>query len=351
MSERSGVSRSVIVERILPSLNGVREQRSRSGWSFFCPLAHRKRDASAVIWVDGDGWIRVHCFDCRRDDELRDELVVPHFRGSPPYVPLSAPPAVPRSLSPSSGLPQRLWSRCEPIPLDRRHPARRWLSRRSLWDPGAAVPASLRWLPARLGHQGAGSLVAALASPSAWQAAWPGLPVPGALELLSVDSGGVPALDRPGADGGLSKRTLGGKTGMVFLVGDLSADLSGAPVRVAEGVADALALAAHFPGLAVATLGDAGMSHPLLADWLAGLDRPVVVHADDDPAGRRAAGRLRVSLLLRGRDCRVVLPRGGKDPADVAAALGLLGFPPRGPERSGRSVDRLASIPASGVSS
>lgn len=60
-------------------MRGAEDNRIRGGWSFFCPLEHRKKNASAAIWVNDEGWISVHCFDCRRNEELREVLVIPHL--------------------------------------------------------------------------------------------------------------------------------------------------------------------------------------------------------------------------------------------------------------------------------
>ena len=79
-TERAAVSEQLIVNAILPGLHGVKPDRGRDGWSFHCPLDHRKKTAPAAIWVNDDGWISVHCFDCRRNDELRELLVAPHLR-------------------------------------------------------------------------------------------------------------------------------------------------------------------------------------------------------------------------------------------------------------------------------
>ena len=144
----------------------------------------------------------------------------------------------------------RTWSRdSQFVPMDEAHPARRWLAHRHLWRAGFPLPGSLRWLPAeahyqgRGKHTGAGSLVALVAPPDAWTAAWPDLPVPHAVQLIAVDAQGAPALDRPSEAGGLSKRSLSSTTGLVVVFGcpHLAEVLE--PVRVAEGVADALALA------------------------------------------------------------------------------------------------------------
>ena len=84
--------------------------------------------------------------------------------------------------------------------------------------------------------------------------AWPGLPEPQAVELIAVDRDGTPALDRPANAGGLGKRTHGPKSGAVVVFGCPDLTLAMGPVRVGEGVADALALASRYPGPAVATL-------------------------------------------------------------------------------------------------
>ena len=42
-----------------PGLRGVKANRSRSGWSFCCPLEHRKKSAPAVIWVNDEVWVSV----------------------------------------------------------------------------------------------------------------------------------------------------------------------------------------------------------------------------------------------------------------------------------------------------
>ena len=228
----------------------------------------------------------------------------------------------------------RTWSRdSQFVPMDEAHPARRWLAHRHLWRAGFPLPGSLRWLPAeahyqgRGKHTGAGSLVALVAPPDAWTAAWPDLPVPHAVQLIAVDAQGAPALDRPSEAGGLSKRSLSSTTGLVVVFGcpHLAEVLE--PVRVAEGVADALALASHYPGPAVATLGTSTMREPVLAVWLTTAAAGVVVHADADrppdgkpPAGVSAARALCRAIEDAGGQAHAVMPADGKDPADAAVA-------------------------------
>ena len=321
-TERAAASEQLIINAILPGLQGVKANRARGGWSFLCPLEHRKKTAPASIWVNDDGWISVHCFDCRRNEELREALVVPHLRNRP------SPPPVPRQSitaprqQPRTDYPVRIWAETQAIPYDADHPARRWFANRHLWRLEVEAPAPLRWLPAsrtRPGpHTGAGSLVALLAGPAAWADAWPRLPTPQAVEIIAVDQDGNPALDRPASENGLGKRTLGAKTGAVLILGNpLLANIE-ASVRVAEGVADALALAARFAGPAVASMGDAGMTADGFSEWLASAAEGVVIHADNDEPGQAAASRLCGAVRIHGGTARAVLPPQGKDAGVVA---------------------------------
>ena len=323
-AERAAASEQLIVNAILPGLRGVKQSRSQRGWNFFCPLDHRKKDAAAAIWVNDEGWISVHCFDCRRNDELRKTLITPHLRNrpSPPPVTPYQPSSPPRRQH-RSDLPARIWAETEAIPNDAGHPARRWLANRNLWRAEVEVPASLRWLPAsktRPGpHTGAGSLTALLALPTAWTESWPHLPAPQAVEIIAVKEDGQPALDRPASGGGLGKRTLGTKVGAVLILGNPLLGDAEVPVRIAEGVADVLALAARFSGPAIASMGDAGMTAKGFPEWVAWSGAGAVVHADNDDAGQTAARRLCGAVRIHGGTARAVLPPQGKDAGVVSA--------------------------------
>ena len=323
-TERAAASEQLIINAILPGLRGVKANRIRGGWSFFCPLEHRKKNAPAAIWVNDEGWISVHCFDCRRNDELRETLVVPHLRNRPALPAARRQPETAPRQQPRTDLPARIWAETAAIPADSSHPARRWFANRNLWRPEVEAPAPLRWLPAERTHPGphtgAGSLVALLAKPTAWADVWPRLPSPQAVEIIAVDWEGDPALDRPASEGGLGKRTLGAKTEAVLILGNPHTSDADAPVRVAEGVADAMALAARFTGPAVASMGDAGMTAEGFAEWLANAAEGVVIHADNDDAGQKAASRLCGAVRIHGGTARAVLPPQGKDAGVIAGA-------------------------------
>ena len=262
----------------------------------------------------------------------------------PPVPAPSTPPALrqPSGIgNSSSGQPvdlqaiaQRTWAQdSQPIPLNPQHPARLWLAVRNLWRPELPLPGAIRWLPAaahyqgRGSHTGAGSIIALGAPPAAWMIAWPALPAPQAVQIAAVDAEGSPALDRPKEAGGLGKRSIGSTNGAIVVLGcpELVNDLE--PVRVAEGVADALALASHYPGTAIACLGTSTMRDTHLAAWLATAAAGVVVHADADqapqggsPPGEAAARALCRAIEDTGGRAQAVMPAAGKDPADAAMA-------------------------------
>ena len=323
ITERAAVSEQLIVDAILPGLRGVKPNRARDGWTFYCPLEHRKKSAPAAIWVNSEGWISVHCFDCQRNAELREAVVAPHLRNrpasQPPPRPFTPPPP---HQQPRTGYSASIWAETTAIPTAAEHPARRWFASRNLWRPEVDAPGPLRWLPAprtRPGpHTGARSLVALLTTPQQWADAWPRPPEPQAVEIIAVDTEGSPALDRPESAGGLGKRTLGAKVAAVLCLGNPHIAAAESPVRVVEGVADALALAARFPGPVIATMGDAGMTADGFGKWLTTAAGGVVIHADNDAAGRDAASRLRRAILASGGMARAVLPPQGKDAGDVA---------------------------------
>ena len=224
-------------------------------------------------------------------------------------------------------LVQSRWAASEPIPANPDHPARRWLIGRKLWWPSLPLPPALRWLDAGGPHTGSGSIIAQAASPSAWLDAWPQLPLPVAVQLVHVDADGRPALDRPAEKGGLPKRTFGRARGAVLIIGDPILRETLTPARVAEGLADTLALASRHEGPVICMFGTSGLKSPALAEWLAGAPHGVLVHCDRDPPkdgrpppGRRAAAELRRAIRDVGGTAEIVAPAVGfKDFGDEAA--------------------------------
>ena len=245
------------------------------------------------------------------------------------------------------------WKASRPIPSDSSHPARRWLARRRLWHPGLPLPAPVRWIPASAAHTGAGSIVALAAPPEAWASAWPELPEPVAVHLVSMDAEGLPALDRSAKDGGLGKRTLGLNDGSLVTLGNPRLDEAAAPVHVVEGLADALAMASRHEGLAVSALGTSAMRNTGVAQWLAGAPQGVEIHCDSDepkqgrpPAGRRAAAVLMTGVTAAGGRAVIIPPPAGSK--DVAEACGKEGdFEPLPEEWAGyaRTLQDMTNWP------
>ena len=138
----------------------------------------------------------------------------------------------------------RLWAGASPVPLDPEHPARRWAATKEqhpLWPDREPWPDSVRWIErqrarAREATPG-GSLVACFAPLTEWTGPHP--PAPCGVQLVHVAADGQPRKDR----GGLGKRSHGSLSGAACLIGG---PLHTAErVHVAEGIADALAVAAR----------------------------------------------------------------------------------------------------------
>ena len=235
----------------------------------------------------------------RRNDGPR---VRPLRRPAAPK-PLAAPPGV-------HAKPDRaaaLWAESLPVPLDPAHPARLWAARRHLWRPLDPWPDALRWL-----EDGGGSLVAAFAPVPDWIEAHPPASPPG-VQLVHVAADGSPRTDA----GGLGKRSHGCMSGAVAVIG---CPLDTAPaVHVAEGIADALAIAARASGTALAVGGTSGFSK--LAPALAALAVPVIAWPDGDAPGRNAAAGLVAKLRDRGAVARLATVPEGTDPAAMGGPL------------------------------
>ena len=247
------------------------------------------------------------------------------------------------------------WEASQLIPTSPENPARRWLGNRRLWRPELPLPAAVRWAPATGQHTGAGTIVALAAQPVAWATAWPELPNVAAVQLVHVDAQGQPALDRPAEAGGREKRTIGMLRGAAVVLGNPLLPEASATAHVAEGLADALALASRVEGTAVAALGTSGLMEQdqLLAQWLAGSAQGVRIHCDADepkqgrpPAGRRAAAVLMVAVNEAGGRALIVPPApGSKDYADECAQGPEFGPLPEGWEDYAKTLRETTDWP------
>ena len=305
-----------------------------------CP-AHGGTNSNLALWVNGDGIAaRCHSAGCSYADiakaiEDRYGISINPRRYHDNPTPLAPRPTNARR-TPGPGPNAQdlrphainLWRRSVPIPKSSEHPARQWLANRHLWRPELPLPAPVRWIGAehlRREFQGAGAIIAMAAPPSAWLTSWPSLPDLSSVHLVYVAGDGRPAVDR-----GLTKRTYAAVQDAVVVLGCPLLEQTTAPVDVAEGLADALALASRSPAPAVATLGTSGMSSTIIAEWLA--TSPVTqVWADRDQAkeGRAPPGQRHGRELVRiinsagGNATALHTPSPHKDPAEAAAAMGF----------------------------
>ena len=246
-------------------------------------------------------------------------------------------PPAPRSPQDLRTYALKLWGCSIPIPRSSGHPARQWLASRHLWRPELPLPGPVRWISAQHLHRefkGAGAIITMAAPPTAWNEAWPNLPELSCIQLVFVAQDGNPAMDR-----GLNKRTYASTQGAIVVLGCPHLQDAPEPVDVAEGLADALALASRSPAPAVATLGTSGMSSTTTTEWLA-TSPATRVWADRDisRAGRAPPGQRHGRELVRlvndagGNATALHAPAPHKDPAAAAAAIGFNNPGPAWPE-------------------
>ena len=334
----------------LDHLAALTQSRISSGYLRIpCP-AHDGTNSNLAIWVNGDGIAaRCHSAGCSYADiakAIEDRYGIsinPRRYHDNPTALAPRPTNARRTPGPGPNAQDlrphaiNLWRRSVPIPKSSEHPARQWLANRHLWRPELPLPAPVRWIGAEhLNHDypGAGAIISIAAQPTAWTQAWPNLPEPSCIQLVFVAQDGNPAMDR-----GLTKRTYAAVQDAVVVLGCPLLEQTTAPVDVAEGLADVLALASRSPAPAVATLGTVGMNSATIADWLA--TAPATrVWADRDisKAGRAPPGQRHGRELVRmvndagGNAEALHAPAPHKDPAEAAAAIGFNNPSPAWPE-------------------
>ena len=268
--------------------------------------------AAALEWLESAGFVEGR-------DRVRRPVARPESFSAPEPTDGGASKA---GESPPDGeadaraaLVRRLWTRA--VPADPTA-GRVYLALRFAWPPagiGPELPATVRWL-ARGGEP---------------RSYWPGVPdAAGALaftwrrpdgELATLTLMAVSAAGERVLWQGRSKSwVLPGtsRTGTAFETRAPSCDAD--PVHVAEGEADALALALApwcGPGGVYAAGGTSGL-HGVARGNLKLLGRgPVVIHADEGGQGCKAAGEAQARIQAAGRECRVEWYAG--DPADALA--------------------------------
>ena len=206
-----------------------------------------------------------------------------------------------------------LWAAATGDP-DSTRPIAANLDSRRAWPLAWPLPAAIRWLPgeylARRRNdwpaEAAGAACYAFADPATGRLC--GLQ----LEPLARDG------RRVSWPNGRSRLTAAGSRmrGAAFMVRVKTERGRDAPLHVAEGVTDALAIRC-WRGVEAWAAG--GTNFPALANPLAATGRPIVVEADSGQAGQASAARLFSLLHARGAACRI--ERATDDPAADLAAL------------------------------
>ena len=323
---------------------GNLKRTGRLTWAGPCPLCGgtdrlhvTDRESGALVGCRGCIDSEPDALRRRRFGELTRATFGDASRADPPATP---PKSVDRGNRKSSG---RSLPRGRPIPAAADHPIRRWLDNRNLWRPGYPLPSGMGTMQpdSRYPPTCAARMVASLAPFGAWADAWPYPPRPTAIQIIAIGADGAPAIDRPVNIGGVGKRTIGKAAAGVFAIGDPAAG----EIRLCEGIADCLAIAARFDCLAIAAVSAGQLPQPApdLLDRLASAAR-VIIHADADTsvAGQGAAIRLASAINREGGNARAVAPAGGYgDPADWAAAHP---FPPVDTQAAREYADTLAAM-------
>ena len=194
-----------------------------------------------------------------------------------------------------------LWAAAQPADAT---PGRDWLAGRFVWPPrglGPELPADCRWLPRNVWREIPAVAAGALLFGYRQAGTLTGL---GAV-LISRIGERVLWWQRA------KERGIGKRSGAVFE----ARTGGGEPLHVAEGPADALALAVQpaLRGRVVAAGGSAGLRNA--ADLGAG---ETLLYRDPDPAGRQAALDAAASIRAAGRRAQIVWL--GEDPADDLAS-------------------------------
>ena len=219
----------------------------------------------------------------------------------------------------------RLWHVSEEISLDAQHPARRWLFNRKRSGPGPSLwwgecqpPPVVRFLPAfpTDGYPFRGTpprchaLIVAMAAPHDWQAAWPDVPAPRAVQAICIDKAGR-AVQPWGADYP-DKLSFGPTGGLCVVVGDPT---PGDDLIIVEGLADALAVVARGFETVLTSVGKPRPAGPLFEYACRWGNVKLIADNDENREGQRAAYEMRKRLLMH-TEARVVTLR--DDPAAFA---------------------------------
>jgi len=241
---------------------------------------------------------------------LQDHGLVPRQNGRDSTIPATAPPAQrPRAAAvradaetQARNAARRLWrgaTATDPGAL------RAYLTRRGCWRPGDPLPAPVRWIDR--------DAVTAWG----WNPLFPAQAAGGMLVAFTDASGTVVAvqIEALTAAGRRThprwRKARGRMAGAAFRIPGAG------PLRLCEGPIDALAIRTWIGSPAWAAGGAGNMA--TLADQLVVAGGAVAIHADGEPAGRKAAQAVADRVRRAGRACTLHRSGDGADPASELA--------------------------------
>ena len=312
-----------------------------------CPVTGAGKNCAWVA-LGRDGGIAAGCRACSPSggglspDDYRDHLVAlglpePARRSPAGYEPVrprrraqtpsSRPAGALSAPEPAaSDLPARVWAAASDPAGS---PGWRYLVRRGAWPAAEPLPESVRWVSAQAAAdagEGRPASMSGAVGALCYRYAAPG--DGDATHAVAVEAVTADAVAAKLGDAGKrpavgDSRLAGGER--VFVVRAGGAGVAG--VWQCEGPIDGLAIggrhrvsgAAPGPDVAViAALSVSGLTPAAVAGWPNG---PVVIAAQCDDSGVRAAGALRAALREDGRTATVELPGRALDGADWADAV------------------------------
>jgi putative DNA primase/helicase len=286
---------------VLSRLRGVR--RSGSGWQAYCP-AHNDRTPSLSVREGENGKVLLHCFG---GAGCSYRQIIEALGGTPRTPISSLRVSTPIRQSDDTGrieLVQHLWREAKPLAGT---PAQHYLENRAIRLP--TWPPTLRY-HASCPHPSGSRLAALVAAVTVYREEKLHLV---AVHRIYITSDGRKAAVEP------RKASLGSvKGGAIWLSRPTS------QLLITEGIEDAMALMTMYQS----DLRFAGWSYgaAVSAGNLPHLELPpevrtVIVAADNDEAGRRAANEAACRFVREGRDGRVAYPPSGfKDFNDALLA-------------------------------
>jgi hypothetical protein len=283
--------RSITLDGVLSRLRGVR--RSGDGWKALCP-AHHDKGPSLSVREGRDGRVLIHCFANCTYRQIVEALGFAPQAAPIPVLRTGIRPV--RQLSDAGRIEavRRIWREAKPLAST---PAQRYLENRGIHLP--TWPPTLRYHPS-LQHLTGVELPALVAAISGYRE--------GKLHLTAIHRIFITP-DGHKADVEPRKASLGSvKGGCVWLARPTDR------VILTEGIEDAMALMTmyhddpRFVGWSYAAAVSAGnLPHVELPPEV----RTVVIGADADDAGRKAATEAACRFLREGRDGRIAYPPDG----------------------------------------